>query len=141
MSDWKKDLGEFITRRESERSEKWKEDVDQRAKEALFVAEKLAPALDEVKAELEKHGRKVRVLSENGHASINVTYGGVTELDLTISARLHTKELFHDRAKGVMVSAEGMLWTGYPDRSADSITKDEIIKSVITRYKSRIWVG
>ncbi len=138
MSDWKKDLDEFITNKESEKVEKEKLAEEKRARDKAFVAETLVPALEEVKAELEKRGREVTVSASDDRASIRVNFKGMHELDLTIDASLGTDEIFTDRVRGGTFSAKSSLMTGISNLNAQTITKDQIIKVVVSRYKDKL---
>jgi hypothetical protein len=137
MSDWKKDLDDFMAKKESEKAEKEKLVVEKRAKGERFVVEMLVPALEEVKAELEKHGRMVNVSSSPDSASISVYFNKVRELSLTINYHLGTDETFKNKARGGDFRAKGTLG-GYPNLSAETVTQDELINAVISRYKDRL---
>jgi hypothetical protein len=138
LSDWKKDLDEFMVKKESEEAKKEKMAEEKRAKDKAFVAETLVPALEEVKAELEKRGREVSVSASDDRASIRVNFKGIRELDLTIDASLGTDEIFTDRVRGGTFSAKSSLMTGIFDANAQTITKDQIIKAVVSRYKDKL---
>lgn len=138
LSDWRKDLDEFMAKKESEKATKEKLAEEKRARDKAFVAEKLVPALEEVKSELEKHGREVSVSASDDRASIRVSFKGRSELDLTIDASLGTDEIFTNKTTGGTFSAKGHLGSGYPSPKPETITKDEIVVAVVSRFKDRL---
>ena len=127
-----------MVKKDTEEAKKEKSAEEKRAKDKAFVAETLVPALEEVKGELEKRGREVSVSASDDRASIRVNFKGMHELDLTIDASLGTDEIFTDRVRGGSFSAKSSLRTGIYDANAQTITKDEIIKAVVSRYKDRL---
>lgn len=131
-------MDEFIVKQEAEKAKKEKSAEEKRARGKTFVVEALVPALEEVKAELEKHGREVSVFPSDDRASIRVNFKGMKELDLTIDASLGTDEIFTNRAGSGTFSAKGSLMTGISNVNAQTIAKDQIIKAVVARYKDRL---
>lgn len=131
-------MDEFIVKQAVEKANKEKLAEEKRAKDKAFVVGTLVPALEEVKAELEKHGREVSVFPSDDRASIRVNFKGMKELDLTIDASLGTDEIFTNRAGSGAFSAKGSLMTGISNVNAQTIAKDQIIKTVVARYKDRL---
>jgi|GEM_PF-4065329 len=127
-----------MAKKETEKANKEKLAEEKRAKAKAFVAETLVPALNEVKADLEGRGREVIISAGDESATIRVNHKGMHELDLTIDASLMTDEIITDRATGKAFSAKSSLRTGNFNANPQTITKDEIIREVISRFKDRL---
>ena len=143
MSDWKMGLDNMF----KEKVAKAKDDDEriaknQKAAEA-FTASVVVPAFEELKVELEKHGREVRISPGSTGATLLVTYQGNTELEY----RLHVK-VYPTRAvpvpetqyysDGKLWRGEGYLKSGAQDYSIADITKSDIINHFLMDYKLHV---
>jgi len=107
-----------------------------------LLASKVIPAFEEVKAQLEKHGRTVRVRSGENYANITVEYSGVEELnysiDVSVTARgafPWTIEELTDKKTDKRFNMKGSIRSGSQDYDLNDLSKDEIIQAVVNKYK------
>jgi hypothetical protein len=138
LSDWARDLDEFMTKKEAERKREAELWAETKKRNTMLIAEKLVPALEEIEVELKKRGREVVVSSGVDYASISVSFNGVRELDLGIDPSLMVDEIIIDRKGGGAVNAKGPLILEDPTKNLETVTKEDVIKAVVSRYKDRI---
>ena len=112
--------------------------AETRKRNTTLIAEKLVPALEEIEVELKKHGREVVLGSGVDYASISVSFKGARELDLAIDSSLMVDEIIIDRKGGGAVNAKGPLIMEDPNKNLETVTKEDVITAVVSRYKDRI---
>jgi hypothetical protein len=145
LGDWKTDLDSFFVDKDNKMQEDGKK-IGQRTSETkALLASKVIPAFEEVKAQLEKHGRTVRVRSGENYANITVEHSGVEELnysiDVSVTARgafPWTIEELTDKKTDKRFNVKGSIRSGSQDYDLNDLSNDEIIQAVVNKYKDRI---
>jgi len=142
MSDWKSALESFFQDKQKETQVSEEKLTETKSEVATFFSTVVVPAFEEIKTELEKYQREVRVSSGTDFASILVSYKGETELEYSIKVRIspgyafpYPETRFRDPTDGKMYRAEGFLRSGAQDYTVAKITKEEIIKHCLSDYK------
>jgi hypothetical protein len=145
MSNWKSDLASFFNDKEQEIKMEEEKMTDTKIEVAKFYSAVVVPAFEELKAELEKYQREVRISSSTESASIIVSYKGETEFDYSIKVRIHPGKAFpypetrfRDPSDGKNYLAEGFLGRGIQNYTTSQIDKDEIIQNFLSDYKSHM---
>jgi hypothetical protein len=148
LSDWKRDLDEFL----KQDTEKRGSDADaiamRKAETKEFLKSVVAPAFSDLKAELEKHGRKVTVHIGEDSANITIQNSDKEELDFSLRVKISpsialpsTYERFDDRQSGKRMFSEGFMRSGTQDYGIADIIKEEIITYVYNKFKERVKYG
>jgi hypothetical protein len=145
MSDWKSDLDDFFQKKEVKNKTIEVQLEETKSKVINFFKEVVVHAFEELKTEMEKHQRDVKISSGTDSASIVVYINGEKEFDYSIKVRVHPQRAipypetrFRDRTDGKTYRAEGFLRSGSQDYSINDISKDEIIKHFLTDYKNQV---
>jgi len=145
MSDWKSDLESFFQDKQKETQVREEKLTHTKSEVATFFSTVVVPAFEEIKTELEKYQREVRVSSGTDFASIVVSYKGEAELGYSIKVRMragsafpYPETRFRDPTDGKMYRGEGFLRSGAQDYTVAQITKEEIIKHCLSDYKSHM---
>jgi hypothetical protein len=142
LPDWRTDLADFL--REMENRPEAREDRLRRAKTQIdeFFSETVIPAFEELKTELEKYGREVKVFRGLNSASLTVSYMGYTELEYAIKVRArpngafpYLEVRFMDGAAGRIYSTEDYFRSGAQTYDIADISKDEIAENFLSDYK------
>ena len=142
MDDWKQDLERLFADKQA--AEERRQDALAAQSTAIerWIVAVVVPALNEVKAELEKYGRRVTVSNSAESASLTVHVNDGEEFGYQIrtlrsetSARPQPSIRFRGR-DGEMCRAEGVFRDGPQDYDITSISKSEIIRHVVGQYKS-----
>lgn len=151
MEDWKNDLGDMFKNIE-EKGRKDEENVKKREAEAeKFFTSIVIPAFEELKNELEKHGREVStptgyksVYSQVG-AIMSVKFEGVEEyvygIGVKISPRCafpYSERWFTSKEDGKKYKGEGVIRSGVQDYDVSDISKEDIIRDFLSGYKLHV---
>lgn len=138
MSEWKDELGEFLKKKAAVSNDRERSDVE------IFIVNVVQPAFDELKQELEKHGRTASMRISPSSAQIAVQYCGADEFTYRIQGRTFPErivpyaEIVCKERKGVrLVKNESMIRSG-PDYSIQDIGSAEIIRHFLSQYMSRV---
>jgi len=142
MKDWKKDLNNFFNKTEEKEQDKEKRIKEKKSEVESFYSLKVIPIFEELKIELEKHGRRVEVYSTEGHASITVEFEGIEECSYAIKVRVSPDRAFpypeysHTNKKdGKMYkSTHIFIRDGSQDYNISDISKEEIRKHFLFVY-------
>jgi hypothetical protein len=144
MEDWKKDLKDLFESKKEKKQEFVEQIGQQKQRVEIFYSSIVGPAFEELKTELEKHGRKVTVSKGKEHASINVSLEGMDEYQLNINVRIYPTvvhpyptDIFVDK-NGKRYKGEGFLRSGSQDYDISDISKEEVIKYFLYHYKDHI---
>ena len=141
MSDWKSDLANFFSEKEEKNELNEEKLKDTEAEVAKFYSKVVIPAFQELKVELEKYYREVRISSGLTSASIIVIYKGQKEIDYSIKVRIYPYNAFpypHTRFRdesGKIYITEGFLRSGSQAYNISQIKKNEIIQHFLVDYK------
>jgi hypothetical protein len=139
MTDWRSELGGFIKNTKAARK------AGPEGSEATrFIADVGIPALKELRAELEKHGREVTIRESESSATLIVYADGAEEITYRIQFRpypdrvLPIAEIRVRERKGLrLVSFESMIRSGKPDYRMADVGREEIIKHFLEQYRQR----
>lgn len=143
MADWQGELASFFQDKEQKQIETDLKLSEARVKVADFYRDVVVPAFEDVKSELEKYERDVRISSGPDSASISVSHCGEVELVYTLKVRVsangafpYPETRFRNHSDGKHYKSEGFLRSGAQDYTITSITKEEIILHLLADYKS-----
>jgi len=139
MADWRDELRQAIEGDQSAR--KSAAETRQAAEERghAWLVAVVEPALQEVKAELERLGRSAEVNVGTRSASITIRHGGTEELRFTVVAdgvRPYPKIRGYDRGRAY--ESEGTFRSGAQDYTIDDIGKDEIIRKAVSEFRQTV---
>jgi choline/glycine/proline betaine transport protein len=144
MSDWKADLKDIFTTKETK-----EEEDNQRLKKvnseiSRFISTTVIPAFEEIKEEIEKnYQRTVKISISTKSATIKIEHYSATEFEYSIKFQIHQNGVYpyseeqRTDKKGKFFT-EGFLRSGSQDYTTADITKDEIINHTILEYKKRM---
>ena len=139
MADWRANLNTFFEQA----------DQDEQKKElppfARFIRDVAVPAYQELKGEMERHGRQVTIRESDSSATISVSQAGAEEITYRLQERLFVDrtlpyaEIRVRERKGLrLITVESMLRSGQPDYALEDITSDEIIRNFLQHYMTRV---
>jgi len=139
MSDWRSNLDSFFVKADDAVKQK------EVGPFTRFLREVAVPAFEELKTEFERHGRTVMIRDSESTASISVSVDGAEEITYRIRERLfvdrnlpYTEIRVRERKGLRLITVESMLRSGSPDYTLEDITKEEILKSVLQQYMTRV---
>lgn len=139
MADWKGQLAGFF-----EESKKSRVEAEQ-SEMAGFLSRVVIPALNDLRAELMKHGRSVVVRESRNSAVIVVSHNGEEEISYRIQSRTFPNTVlpfaeirFRERRGRRLISVESMFRSGSHDYSLNDVTKGEIIENFLENYTTRV---
>ncbi|MBM4143226.1 MAG: hypothetical protein FJ225_06505 [Lentisphaerae bacterium] len=139
MSDWREDLGRFMEQGDKARKQERRTDLE------IFIAEKVVPALEQVAAEIDKHGRRATLRSSATSAALTVTRAGEEEMTYRVMGRtlpngvLPCAEVRFRQRKGLrFITVESMFRSGAQDYTLADVTPDEIVRDFVQNYTSRV---
>ena len=138
MTDWRSDLSSFLKGSEAKRKTAAGSDA------ARFVADVAVPAMEELRAELEKHGREVTLRESESSATIAVYVDGDEEITYRIQFRTYPDRILpyadirvRERKGLRLVRFESMIRSGKPDYRMADISREEIIRHFLDQYRRR----
>ncbi len=139
MADWKNKLSAFFQEAEKAKQEKSGADV------ARFINEVAIPAFEEIKREMERHGRAVAIRNQVSSASLTVCHSGEEELTYRIQCRVFPSRIvpyvdlrFRQRRGLRLLRAEAMLREGPAEYTINDISSQEIIDHFVDTYTRRV---
>jgi hypothetical protein len=134
-NDWKRDLGAFLEEKRKDKKE------ERRLELEAFIREVALPAFQELKSELEKHGRLAMIRDAPSSASLKVSNQGEEEITYWIQARTFSDRTvpypvvrFRERRGVRYVTTEGAFGSGPQAVAVQDVTKDDVIRSFLTYY-------
>lgn len=142
MKDWKKDLSDIFNKIGEEKQDKEKRIKEKKSEVESFYSLKVSPTFEELKTELEKHGRRVEVYSTEEYASITVEFEGIEECSYAIKVRVspdsafpYTEYRYTNKKDGkVYESTQGFIRGGSQDYNISDISKEEIREHFLFVY-------
>ena len=142
MEDWKKDLDDLFRTTQEEAQKKKRGKEEDKSEAIKFYESIVIPAFTELKSELERHGRKVKIYKESGeYASISIIHEGNEEYNYALKVRnlrpIPETE-FTDIRIGKRFKSEGSMRSGSQDYIITDISKDEIIRHFLCGYKDHV---
>jgi hypothetical protein len=139
VSDWQHSLDSFFEESDKHDQEKQKSPFEK------FISEVAIPAFEELNKELQRHGRRGTIRESPSSAVITIFAGGKEEIMYRLQERTfpertlpYAQVRMRERGGLKLVTVEAMLRSGAPDYDTEDITKEEVIKSVLQHYTSRI---
>jgi hypothetical protein len=145
MSDWKSDLACLFSEKEENNKSNEEKLKITRAGVAKFYSEVVIPAFEELKNELEKYHRDVKIYTGEVYASIIVGHKDETEANYSIRVRIipgkafpFPETIFIELSGGKSYRVECFLRTGSQDYDITQINKDEIIQDFLSNYKMHL---
>ena len=140
MADWRKDLNGFFEKTEKKRREK-----AEGAELIRFIHDITVPAFEDLRVELESHGREVTIRDSETSAAIIVYKKGDEEMTYRIQFRTYPDrvlpfaEIRAKERKGLrLVRFESMFRSGKPDYWISEGTREEIIRNFLEHYTRRV---
>jgi hypothetical protein len=144
MADWRSELANFFNKTESEARKKEEELTKIKIETTKFYSDEVIPAFEELKAELESHGREIEISKGLESARIIVKYRNRTELAYEVKVRIHPNRAFpypdtvFTGKDEKQYRSEGFIRQGSQDYTIDDIGKEEIIMNFLSEYKNHI---
>lgn len=145
MADWKADLGDLFKAQAENNTAEQDQLAETRRAATEWFKEVAVPAYEELKVELEKHGRRVGVNSSSVSASIEVEHDGALELRHSIEVLLSPGRAFIklrgrqiDQSDGKPFGWEGQVTASSGDGVIERITKEDLISKFMSDYSSVI---
>ena len=140
-SDWRQVLDAFL-RQQDIRQQADRDSMHQWQRVADHCLDAVAmPALEALKQELERHGRKVTVARGHQRAAMSVEYDDEEEIRYTVrvrvtahGARAYPEVALRDWTGDRQYTVDRRFRSGAQDYSATDITSDEIINHFVTEY-------
>ncbi len=139
MADWRNSLDSFFEESDKNDQDKQKTPFER------FISDVAVPAFEELRKELEKHGRRITIRESASSAVMAVFDGGNEEIMYRLQERTfpdqklpYAQVRMRERGGLKLVSVEAMLRSGAPDYSIEDITSEEVINSVLQHYTSRV---
>jgi choline/glycine/proline betaine transport protein len=110
---------------------------------ADFLAQEVTPAFEEVKAQLEKHGRIVEFHVGADQAHMKVRHEGHEELDYTVVCNVRpgfagAVPVTRGYNAGQHYKAQGYFRSGAQDYGCKDLKKDDIIQNLLGNYKGHV---
>jgi hypothetical protein len=140
MSDWKDNLAAHYRAKEEAQLSEAEQLAQSQKKAAEFFNTVVEPAFRELETEFQKHGRIVSIMVFPDHASLRIEHQGEVELDYTLQSRaagrgviLYPERIIKDKSNGRTFRSTGTMRTGAQGYTIDDITKDEIIRHVVSQ--------
>jgi hypothetical protein len=134
-NDWKTELGSFLKEKRKDKKEERQIELE------AFIREVVLPAFQELKGELEKHGRLVAIRDTLISASIKVTQQGEEEITYSIQVRKFSDRdvpypsvRFRERRGVRYVATEGTFGSVSQSVSVQDVTKDDVIRNFLSYY-------
>jgi hypothetical protein len=141
VADWQGELASFFQDKEQKKIETDQELHETCVKVVDFYRDVVVPAFEDVKSELEKYGRDIRISSGSDSASISVSHCGEVEFQYTLKVRVspngaipYPETHFRNHSDGKSYKSQGCLRSGVQDYTVTTITKKEIILHLVADY-------
>ena len=138
MTDWKSDLSDFFDKQGQKAQTEAERQKETQSAVTEYLSIEVMPALEELRSELEKHGRQISLHEGAESAGITVGFQGNEEFQFSVRAqgsRVYAETRFRERTDGKMYRAEGSFKGG---TTIYDVKKDEIIKYFLEGYQRHI---
>ena len=139
MADWRNSLNSFFEETDKSDQDNKKTPFDR------FISDVAVPAFEELRKELEQHGRRVTIRESASSAVVTVFDGGKEEIMYRLQERTfpertlpYAQVRMRERGGLKLVTVEAMLRSGAPDYKTEDITVEEVINSILHHYMSRV---
>lgn len=144
MKDWRARLQHAFE--QSGRGEKRDGTLEEsRRQVAAFIADTVVPAFEELREELNRHGRQAIIESDERHAAITVLRDHEEEFSYAVRGRVFHRTRFAfpvqagDPTGPVVVRAEVAVRAGKREREVAKLTRAAIIEDFLNEYVK--WMG
>lgn len=146
MSDWKEELGSLLGRADAQERAESREGEPPRIRR--YLARVVIPALEEVAAEFQEHGRHVEIDEEDRYVAVTVLNDDAEEFFFEVRVKPFGTEGFafpavrlHD-PEGKTYRAEVHLRDRALERDVTGADKDELIRVFLEEYRRHLeWHG
>ena len=139
MADWRNNLAGFFEATEEAQQQEERPEFDQ------FISGVVLPAFEEIRPELEIHGRTVTIRSALSTAVLIVYNAGDEELMYRIQPRTFPNGVrpfaevrFRERKGLRRITVESMFRSGSPDYRLSDIARKEVIDNFVENYTRRV---
>ncbi len=139
MADWRNDLHSFFDQHDKQEQEK------ELPPFVTFVRTVVLPAFQELKPELEAHGRTVTIRASDNAPAISIALDGQEEMTYRLQSRLCVDRMLpyaeiriRQRNGLRLITVESMLRSGSGNYTLEDITQEEILRHVLQQYTSRV---
>jgi hypothetical protein len=141
MEDWKKDLKSFFEVQKIDREFKQEKD-ETTSRVEKFYASTVRPCLKQLKKELERYGRQVKIAVSSNFAAIDVSHQDRLELNYQSKMRGINPypEMYYQDRNGNGIWSEGVFRRGIQKYTIHDLTREVIIENFLREYKARLWV-
>jgi hypothetical protein len=144
MTDWiLTDLDEFLEHKEINDAAEQADLAQTKCEVAEYLNTVVIPAFEQLKAPLEKHGRKVDIFGTPGtdSVSIQVNYKEKRELDYSVKIQFQPRHarphvITKTREAGQYYRSESPVKNGWDD-SILNVTQEDIMKNFLDHYKNQ----
>lgn len=141
MSDWKSDLDKFFETAKQKATTESIRRQETATEVQIYLQHEILPAFEELRSELEKHGREVSVHVGQDSGSIIVSFQGKQEFHFTIKSngsRVWPETRFREKTNGQIYRAEGIFHGDSSKSDIYHVKKNDIIKHFLEDYKQTI---
>ncbi len=142
MADWQNNLDSFFTQTNEENTTREVTPLER------FIRDVAIPAFNEMRTQMEKHGRELTVRQTVSSVTAQVHYNGNEELSYRLHERLfpngplpYAEVRFRERKGLKILRVESMLRSGQPDYRIEDLEKEEVIKSFLDHYMRAVKPG
>jgi hypothetical protein len=140
MTDWRQNLDTFFEKTEKRASESKEHELSR------FINGIVVPAFEQIRDQLEKHGREINIRSSEVSAAMMIYRSGEEEMTYRIQTRTfpsgvvpYAEVRFRQRGGTKLVRSETPFRVGTPPKyTIADVTADEIIQNFISHYTSRV---
>ena len=135
-NNWKQELGSFLEEKRKDKKEERRFELE------TFLRDVALPAFQELKGELEKHGRLVVIRESPTSSSIKVTHQGEEEITYSLQARTFSDRTvpypavrYRERRGVRYVATEGTFGSGAAQSLAvQDVAKADVIRNFLSYY-------
>ena len=145
MADWTNELDSFLQKTDEYQVAETNKLKDTKDLVEDYFSSTVTQAFNEFKSALEARDRQVKVVVGKGSASVQVHFHGQVELDYYLNTRISSggasiyPETHNiDSQNGRPFVAEGVLRSGAQDYSFADISKDELIRHMLSEFKKSV---
>ncbi len=135
MADWRKNLGGALKKTAQKQFEK------ESTQMARFVISTAVPAFEELREELERHGREVFIRNAESSVALIVHNRGEEEINYRIQSRMFPSGVvpyadvrYRERRGLKLIRVESMFRPGKQDYTVSDVAREEVIQNFLRHY-------
>jgi hypothetical protein len=142
MEDWKQKLANLYEKKLAEINQENARQKQNDESALQYITLVVLPAFEELKAELEKHGREVTIHNRRESAVLEIIFGQNHEFGYEIQIRgaEGIRKIINavNRTDRKRYSNEGGIGTSSNDNRITTVTKEQIIEDFLKEYSTHI---